>query len=211
MSLRQSHAEDGFTLVEVLIALFIFSLISVGATSALTASLRGQAQMEERLGEVSNLENMRALMRSDMASLILRERREPYGNVEPYVLQSGGDVLLDFTRTGRSNPAAQPRGDLQRAAYLFKDGQLVRRSYAQINPAPQSGHIDRVLVENVADAKMQLVTFNSALSVETYVEGYALQIEKSEIDRLIKAKTALRLLLTFENGDTLTQYFELGL
>ena len=208
---RSLTNQRGFTLVEVLIALFIFSLISVGATSALTSSLRGQAQMEDRLGEISNLENMRALMRSDMASLTLRERREAYGNVEPYVLQSGGEILLDFTRTGRSNPAGEPRGDLQRAAYLFKGGHLIRRSYAQINPAPQSGYVDRILVKNVADAKMQLVTYNPALSVESYIEGYALQIEKSETDNINKAKGALRLLLTLENGDTLTQYFELGL
>lgn len=211
MIYRTSKNERGFTLVEVLIALFIFSLISVGATSALTSSLRGQAQMEERLGEVSNLENMRALMRSDMASLTLRERREPYGNVEPYVLQSGGEVLLDFTRTGRSNPIGEPRGDLQRAAYIFNGDQLIRRTYAQINPAPQSGYVDRILVEKVADAKMQLVTYNPALSVESYIEGYALQITKAETDRINKAKSALRLLLTFENGDILTQYFELGL
>lgn len=211
MILRHTKYERGFTLVEVLIALFIFSLISVGATSALTSSLRGQAQMEERLEAISGIENMRALLRADMASIILRERREPYGNIEPYVLQSGGETLLDFTRTGRSNPMGEPRGDLQRAAYIFKDNRLIRRSYAQINPAPQSGYTDRLLLNGVADAKMQLVTFNPALSVETYLEGYALQIEKADVSHTNKAEGAIRLILTLENGDSLTQYFELGL
>jgi len=96
--MRTAHIDRqrGFTLVEVLIALFIFSLISVGATSALTSSLRGQTQMQERLDEISDLENMRALVRGDMASVILRTRREPYGNIEPYVMQSGGETLLDI-------------------------------------------------------------------------------------------------------------------
>ena len=211
MSRPVSKSEHGFTLVEVLIALFIFSLISVGATSALTSSLRGQAQMEVRLEGISSIDNMRALLRADMANLILRERREPYGNKEPYVLQSGGDTLIDFTRTGRSNPMGEPRGDLQRAAYIFKDNQLIRRSYAQINPAPQSGYTDRILLRNVADAKLQLVIFNAALSTETYLEGYALQIKSASAADAKDINGAIRLLLTLENGDSLTQYFELGL
>ena len=205
--MRTAHidCQRGFTLVEVLIALFIFSLISVGATSALTSSLRGQTQMQERLDEISDLENMRALVRGDMASVILRTRREPYGNIEPYVMQSGGETLLDFTRTGRSNPMGDPRGDLQRIAYLFQDGQFIRRSYSQVNPAPQSGHIDRILMSDIAEAKLQLVSYNSALSIESSLEGYALQIEKTD-----KVEGAIKLTLVLENEQTLTQYFEIG-
>ena len=205
--MRTAHIDRqrGFTLVEVLIALFIFSLISVGATSALTSSLRGQTQMQERLDEISDLENMRALVRGDMASVILRSRREPYGNIEPYVMQSGGETLLDFTRTGRSNPMGDPRGDLQRIAYLFQDGQFIRRSYSQVNPAPQSGHIDRILMSDIAEAKLQLVSYNSALSIESSLEGYALQIENTD-----QVEGAIKLSLVLENEQTLTQYFEIG-
>ncbi len=198
--------EQGFTLVEVLIALFIFAIISVGATQALTASLRGKTQMNAHLQQVSNLENMRALLRSDMASITLVQRREPYGNPEPYILKSGGgDTLLDFTRTGRANPGGlSPRGELQHVAYVFEQGQLIRRSFSQINPAPQSNYIDRVLMQGLTKAELQF--FSHTLGVELYLNQLSLQPEKpTDLLRAVKLE------LEFEAGETLTQYFELSL
>ncbi len=203
----KDHDRDnlGFTLVEVLIALFIFAIISVGATSALTASLRGKTQMNTHLQQVSKLENMRALLRSDMASIALVQRREPYGNPEPYILKSSGDMLLDFTRTGRSNPGGlSKRGELQHVAYVFEQGQLIRRSFSQINPAPQSGHIDRVLMEGLARAELQFFSHTNGYGL--YLEQISLQPEQPT--NLLRA---VKLELELDTGETLTQYFELSL
>ncbi len=197
--------ELGFTLVEVLIALFIFAVISVGATQALTASLRGKTQMNTHLEQVSNLENMRALLRSDMASIALVQRREPYGNPEPYILKNGRDTLLDFTRTGRANPGGlSARGELQHVAYIFEHGQLIRRSFNQINPAPQSGHIDRVLMVGLTKAELQFFSHTNGYGL--YLEQISLQAEQPT--NLLRA---VRLELEFDTGETLTQYFELSL
>lgn len=208
-SLKHTNAqkrEYGFTLVEVLIALFIFSLISVGATTALTSSLRGQAQMQERLGEISELETMRALIRSDMASLTLRQRREAYGNIEPYVLRADGQELLDFTRTGRSNPMSEPRGDLQRITYRFEDGNFIRRSFSQVNPAPQSGYVDRILLSELTRVDLDFEYFDSKLNLDITLRDVRL-----EPGRPAPNLKVLKVDIEFQQGETLTQYFELSL
>ena len=101
---RYQRGQAGFTLIEVLIAMFIFSLISVGATSALTSSLRGKAVMNERLDAISEIETARAIMRSDFAHIQLRQTRDAYGGVSPYGLSGGIEELINFTRSGRMNP-----------------------------------------------------------------------------------------------------------
>lgn len=202
--------DSGFTLVEVLIALFIFSIISIGATSALTASLRGKAQMDERLSEISQRDSLRTLIRSDMANLVLRQRREPYGNVEPYVLQSGAQTLLDFTRAGRVNPGGlEPRGDLQHVAYVFEDDKFIRRSFSQMNPAPQSSHVDRVLLTNIADAKIELAVFNRSIGREILTQSFAIQTDAAAPAQ--GANPAIKLTITHDSGDELIQYFEMPL
>lgn len=205
---KPRESDSGFTLVEVLIALFIFSLISVGATSALTSSLRGKTQMDERLTEISQRDSLRALIGSDMANIVLRQRREPYGNLEPYVLQSGGQTLLDFSRAGRSNPGGvEPRGDLQHVAYVFEDRQLIRRSYSQVNPAPQSPHVDRVLLTNIAEAKIELVTFNRSIGREILTQNFSIQAETAS--QTLGANPAIKLTITHDGDDELIQYFEM--
>lgn len=205
MNLHRQTNERGFTLVEVLIALFIFSLISVGATTALTSSLRGQAQMSERLDDISDLDTMRGLIKSDMASLTLQQRRDPFGGYEPYVLQADGQVLFDFTRSGRSNPLGDPRGDLQHITYLFEDGALIRRSFAQMNPAPQSTYVDRVLLNGLSKLDLGFLTFASDLGLTTERDDVRLAADQPS-DFL----NVLKLDMEFETGETLTQYFEVG-
>jgi general secretion pathway protein J len=214
---KELKDERGFTLVEVLIALFIFSLISVGATSALTSSLRGQAQMETRLDEISKFDSLRALLRADMASLTLYPRRDAYGSQARYSFSLAGDALMDFTRSGRANPMNEPRGDLQHVAYFLKDGALVRRSYAEVNPAPNSEFTDREMLDNIVNAEFKAIGYfesQGAQGFEMELEKFVLEAGKgrtySEGVTSLELK-AVKLDLEFEDGLTLTQYFEIGL
>jgi general secretion pathway protein J len=213
---KTTHKNAGFTLVEVLIALFIFSLISVGATSALTSSLRSKAQMDTKLTEIAKIDSLRALVRADMASLVLRKRRGIYGGEEPEALKAGGEALLSFTRSGRSNPGGNdPRGDLQRVEYLFQGKQLIRRSYARVNPAPQTPFTDRVLMDGLKTASLSALGYFSASGAQAaeieltrfaVPPGGPMQIASAQGTLEIGA---IKLTLIFENGDSLTQLFEL--
>jgi len=109
------HKEAGFTLVEVLISLFIFALISVGTMTALT---------------------------------------------HPYVLTTDGEALLSFTRRGKLNPSGlEARGDLERVEYHFENGAFIRRSFAHENPAQSAKTFDRVLLDDLLEAKLYAVTY----------------------------------------------------
>lgn len=192
--------EGGFTLVEVLIALFIFAIISAGTMSTLTASLRGKTQMDDRISHMQNIETMRAVVKADMANIILRPARDVLGGQELYVLSGGITDLMSFTRAGRANPGGlEPRGDLQRVTYLFEQGQLIRRHLAHENPASNTPKFDRIMLSGL-----------KALSVKFVSED----IEDTQIfiePNVLTSVYAVKFELTFENGDKLDQYFELAL
>ncbi len=210
-------SDQGFTLVEVLIAVFIFSLISVGTMTALTTALRGKAQMETKLEQIQQFEAARAIIKSDFENLILRQGRDALGGEELYVLSGGIDNLIAFTRNGVPNPAGlELRSELQRVAYVFESDALIRRVLDHENPAPQTETRDRILFDNLIEADMTFELRRSSLGgVEIVSSGRRnfqdqIQIVGSEIASY-QSKGLVSLEITFANDTALTQYFELNL
>jgi len=127
--------------------------------------------------------------------------RDAYGTEEIYWFSGGAQSLMDFTRSGRVNPEGlEKRGDLQRVSYVFEDGALIRRSQAQINPAPQTKKQDRVLLSGLRDVRMAFI-------IGTQAQPQIFMTKEKASQRL----NAVKLDLTFENGDALEQYFEVSL
>lgn len=163
------HKEAGFTLVEVLISLFIFAIITAGTMTALTQSLRGKDRLATSMDTLNQFNSARSILRSDMSALTLRTSRDELGGINPYVLTTDGEALLSFTRRGTQNPSGlEARGDLERVEYHFEDGALIRRSYVHENPAQLAASFDRVLFEDLEDVKLWAVIyqFNSFVKIE---------------------------------------------
>jgi len=161
--------EAGFTLVEVLISLFIFAIITAGTMTALTQSLRGKDRLAGSMEALNQFNSARSILRSDMSALTLRTSRDELGGINPYVLTTDGEALLSFTRRGTQNPSGlERRGDLERVEYHFEDGSLIRRSYVHENPAQLAASFDRVLLEDLEDVKLWAVIyqFNSFVKIE---------------------------------------------
>lgn len=199
--MRHAHSQSGFTLVEMLIALFVFALISIGTMSALTNSIRGKSQVNARLDSLREIETARSLIKADMASLTLRPTRDAYGGQNVNLMEGGVDTLIKFTRTGRINPGGlESRGDLQRVSYVFEQGKLIRRSLAHENPAPLTQEQDRVLLDNLQTADLVFVKGD-------FKERQIFVTEQVPADDL----KGIELTLEFKDGQRLTQYFELAL
>lgn len=192
--------DSGFTLIEMMVALFIFSILSVGAMSAMFASIQTKERLAEAVAAVSEIESARALIKSDMANIVLRPSRDPYGNPEAYILSGGVDTLISFTRTGRENPGGlEKRGGTQRVAYVFEEDKLIRRSFATDNPAPLTPLRDRVLIENIEQASSSFADDILSLS-QIYVPN----------DQTSIPVNMFVLTLRFEGGSELVQKFELA-
>ena len=197
------HKEAGFTLVEVLISLFIFSLITAGTMTALTQSIRGKDRLAVSMEELNELNAARAIIKADMSTLTLRTSRDELGGLNPYVLTTDGEALLSFTRRGRENPSGiEARGDLERVEYHFEDGALVRRSYAHENPAQLPTKFDRTLLDDLKAVEVSAIG---------YGDGRVINLEDFRIAARETLVPGAILIEVTDAYDEVTQHlFEMG-
>jgi general secretion pathway protein J len=125
---RPRHSA-GFTLVELLIALLIFGLLSAAATALLSFGIDARGRTAERLETVSDIARLRALMTTDLAQAAPRAWRDESGTRRAaFVGRSDTGALIGFVRRGWRNEAGAPRASLQRVEYRVTDGRLERQS-----------------------------------------------------------------------------------
>ena len=198
--------QRGFTLVEVLVSLFIFSIISIGATIALTQSLKTKEQLASAMDELSELNIARTIIKNDMSSITLRASRDQLGDKRPYSLFSDSTVLLSFTRRGLENPGGlEKRGDLERVNYVFEEDSLIRISYEHENPGQMPSTYRLVLLDNIEDIKIKGIKYenNSMIKVNNS------DIRFSNIE--IPLVRAIVLEVTDKNNGLTEHFFELNL
>ena len=173
-----SARQDGFTLVEVLIALFIFALISTGAFVALATTLDARDAAQARLSEVERLTAMRRLMGDDIAHWARRPNRDALGDFS-VAYNPADPVALRLTRRGRPNPAGTfARGDLLRVHWHVDGGRLVRSVLAHENPAQNTPTLDRVVLDGVEAMEVRYVA--SQADVDRIVQSVA-QLEGGDL------------------------------
>lgn len=160
---RAASGEAGFTLLEVLAALFIVSMISAAGLAVMNNALNAQDVMNAREVRLRELQVSRALLRDDIAQMTRRVVREQFGEPNPFVFQGGltdsEAPLLAFTRSGWSNPGGvEPRGPLQHVAYFWRGEDLVRRTRLRADVTPDTPIIEQVVLTGVQELR---VTFAS--------------------------------------------------
>lgn len=122
------HLQRAFTLIEVLVALAIFGILAALAYGALSQTLLSAEMLNARMDRLQAIQRTMRHLSQDFAQLAPRPVRLELGDAIGPALQTDlrSDYALELTRGGWSNPAALPRGTLQRAAYRLEDDELVR-------------------------------------------------------------------------------------
>lgn len=130
---RRGAATEGFTLVEVMVALMIFGLIASAGVALLAFSVRAQGVTTARLDDLGGLARQSSLMAADLAQAIDRPARDDRGTRFPAFV--GDAASVTFVRAGWTNIDAQPRSTLQKVSYRFADGALQRIAWPMVDGA----------------------------------------------------------------------------
>lgn len=149
-------SEAGFTLVELLVALAIFSLISVAGVTLLRSGSDTQIAVKARLEQYSRANRLSNALESDLAQAVARPVRDTAGaDVPAFSQEEGGTqgALFGFVRAGWSNFDEAPRAGLQRVVYALDGKALKRVSWPMLDGA--QAEEAAMLVDNVSAATVR--------------------------------------------------------
>lgn len=118
----------GFTLIEILVAMAIFSLMAVMLFGGFIAISNQVDWSHARAARLQQIQKSIIYLSRDFSQLQPRPVRSELGDFkEPALSADARNIyLVTLTRGGWSNPAGIPRSTLQRVAYRLEDRQLVR-------------------------------------------------------------------------------------
>ncbi len=159
-------AQRGFSLPEVLVALFIFSTLAAVGVYALRLSVDARDQLVMADDRLKEFETARAIIREDMAQIALRPVRDSFGASAGPAFQGGSflaqnprriseERLLTFVRRGWTNPEwSAPRSSLQYVEYVLLDNALIRRVRPYLDDARNQDRLDRTLLSDVSSLRV---------------------------------------------------------
>lgn len=140
---QTNHYHAGFTLLELLVALAIFALLSVMAYAGLSTVLNANQILETNMQRLSEVQHSVTLLSRDIRQTINRAIRDTYGDTKQPLIgatafDSIGTPVIELTRTGYANPLGTKRSFLQRVAYRVEEETLYRDSWRVLDQAQDS-------------------------------------------------------------------------
>jgi general secretion pathway protein J len=151
---------NGFTLIEVLVALAVFGVLSVVAYMALGQTLSNADLLGERMARLEAIQRTIRYLDSDLMQAAPRPVRGLLGEgYEPAIRSSfASEFALEVTHGGWTNPAGLPRGTLQRSAYRIEDGELLRYHWRVLDRTVNTEPIETVLLDGVESIVFRYLT-----------------------------------------------------
>jgi general secretion pathway protein J len=165
----------GFTLVELMVALFITAIVFVMGYRTLDQALNSRKEVEQQAARLLAIQQAMRTIEQDFATLQPRPVRNQLGNgYDPALTtaqsaalgslsgaslgnNNGGTPLVTLTHAGWTNPAGLPRSELQRVTYLLGNGTLIRAWWPVLDPTSATPQQQRVLLEGVKSVSLRFM------------------------------------------------------
>ena len=149
------YRTDGFTLLEMVVAVAIFAVMAGIAYSGLNHTIKTGNQVSESNQRLSELQFALSYFSRDWLQVSSRKVRNQYGDEESNIIIE--DNSISFTRSGWSNLLQRKRSNLQRVQYLVVDSKLVRRHWLSLDQGIGEEPFDSVMLHNVKNLEINFI------------------------------------------------------
>ena len=187
--------QQGFSLLELLIAIAIFSVVSLASFTIFDTVLRGDENSKIRSDRQNELQRAFLLMERDFTQIAKRSMRVNGEAPSNSFLQTSDDSFLAdeqaiaFVRNGWTNPGLLlPRSDMQRVAYRVVDETLQRLHYNFVDAVVGQEPKIRPLISQVTNLTFEFYDgskWQDKWSGSTLPQAIAIEIE-TEVYGLIR-------------------------
>lgn len=160
----------GFTLLEILIALFVFTVISLILTSALHNVIAIQSGTESHAERLRKLQLLLLMISRDVEQSVNRPVMNASGKEESAFIGTSHGFI--FTHAGLANPlGTAAKSTLQRTGYQWKSGTLSRVTWDALDQAPESKSHKRELSADITNANFEYLDKDGRFRSDWPLEG----------------------------------------
>lgn len=117
--------QRGFTLLEVVVAIAIFSLLGLATYQLLDRVMRSDQRIQTQELQLRHLQRALSLLERDLVQVQRHALKDDHSHSQALISQPQGLRLL---RGGWRNPLDYPRSELVQVSHRFGDGQWLRES-----------------------------------------------------------------------------------
>lgn len=199
---RPARRHSGFTLLEVLVAIAVFSILSAAGYQVLQGVVNSNEISIDSSSRLRELQRAMLFMERDFSQMAARLVRTN-GEVNSSLLQTGEYVAgsegqgISFVRNGWRNPQALfKRSALQSVAYIVQGEDLIKRYYVHTDTVSGAEPKELVLLEGVESMQFRFFNegkwgegWNSADSLPKGVEVTLSLTDIGEIRRVFLSST----------------------
>jgi len=160
--MKARNIMQGFTLLELLVAISIFGLLSVIAYSGLNSVLNTRQVLDEHMERLAEIQRTNLFLTADLRQIVKRDIRDEYGDLQKPLISNelNSDItsrLIELTRSGYPNPLGVTRSNLQRVAYRLEENILYRLSWTELDRDPESLPYEVELCTDVTDLSFRFL------------------------------------------------------
>jgi general secretion pathway protein J len=134
--MTRARSHRGFTLIEVLVAVLIFALLTAAAYAAVDTLLRSRQALHARAESLQQLQTAMGRFERDLRQAMSVPVRDEYGDAQ--ALLRGNASAIELTRAGLANPLGQTRARIERVQWALQEKTLNRASFGVLDRAANS-------------------------------------------------------------------------
>lgn len=157
-----ARRQKAFTLIEVLVAMAIFGVLTLLAYMSLGQTLANADALNQRMDRLQAIQRTMRYLVNDLHSASPRPVRDELGSgLQPAISVSlANDYALAVTHGGWGNPAGLPRSTQQRSVYVLTDGSLFRIYQTALDATYSNTAITTEILDGVEGIEFRFVQAN---------------------------------------------------
>jgi general secretion pathway protein J len=166
---------QGFTLIELMVSVFITALLLAMGYGAVNQALADHAALDSRQERLLAVQTAMRLFTQDFTELTPRPVRQPLGDGWLPAIQGAvpgsnatastsvnANAIVTLTRQGWANPAGIQRPALQRVTYILENGTLRREHWPELDAVMATNTVRRELLDKVKSVTLRYMDVSFA-------------------------------------------------
>ncbi|THD03183.1 type II secretion system protein GspJ [Panacagrimonas perspica] len=146
----------GFTLIEIIVVLLVFSVMAAMAYGGLNSVLKLRRGVEDSMQRTADLQRAFMRLRQDFQNVRDRPARDQFGDARA-PLSFNRDEILTLVRGGMRNPMGSSRSSLERVSYRVKDHVLLRSTWPALDLPDKAEPTELALLKEVQELRWRFM------------------------------------------------------